>query len=66
MFVAPGNQMTTFYRTGELDNCRQSWGDLVRCCRAKMMEPSDAKVNWNCISQWTRFNIDRCIYKGVN
>ena len=35
--LAPGNQLTTYYRQGVLDNCRGIYKDLAKCWRAKLM-----------------------------
>jgi hypothetical protein len=42
--IAPGHQMTYYYRRGEADRCKGTWSDFMHCLRAKSMAEEEGLV----------------------
>ncbi|CCI40364.1 hypothetical protein ABG067_004889 [Albugo candida] len=41
--VSPINQLTQYYRRGELDSCKGTWNNIYHCFRSSLMEEERAK-----------------------
>lgn len=52
-FVAPGNQVTHYYRNGTADECKGTWKNMFTCLRASMMDEEKRAVRLpDCLSSY--------------